>query len=120
MYDDLDTRVRLIIIDGVKDPLIPHLFGKNTSHDMWMALHNLFQNKNENWVLVLEDKLNSTKMIQGEGVTSYLTRFLQVKYDIFFVIVTILDSDMVRIYLKGFNKEWKPFIKGIISREKFP
>ena len=74
MYEDLDMRARLIILDGVRDALIPHLSGKNNAHEMWMAPQNLFQNKNENRVLVLEDKLKSTKMIQGEGVTSYLMR----------------------------------------------
>ena len=80
MYEDLDMRVRLIILDGVKDSLIPHLFEKNIEHEMWMHLQNLFQKKNENRVLVLEDKLKSTRMIKGEGVTSYLTRLYQVKY----------------------------------------
>lgn len=70
-------KARLIILDGVKDSLIPHLSGKNSAHEMWMALQNLFQNKNENRVLVLEDKLKSAKMIKGEGVTSYLTRLSQ-------------------------------------------
>ena len=79
IWEDLDSRVRLIILDGVRDALIPHLFEKNTTHEMWVSLQNLFQNKNENWVLVLEDKLKSTKMIKGESVTSYLTRFSQVK-----------------------------------------
>ena len=46
--EDLDTRVILIILDGVKDPLIPHLSKKNTIYEMWMALQNLFQNKNAN------------------------------------------------------------------------
>ena len=78
VYEDLDMRVILIILDGVKDPLIPHFSGKNIAHEIWMALQNLFQNKNENWVLVLEDKLKSTKMIKGEGVTLYLTRLSQV------------------------------------------
>jgi len=27
---------------------------------------------------------------------------------------------MVRIALKGFTEEWKPFIKGIIAKEKLP
>ena len=63
MYEDLDTRATLIILDGLKDPLITHFSGKNTTHEMWMSLQNLFQNKNENQVLVLEDKLKSTKMI---------------------------------------------------------
>ena len=120
MYEDLDTRARLIILDGVKDALITHFTRKNTAHEMWMALQNLLQNKNENRVLVLEDKLKSTKMIKGEGMSSYLMRLSQVKDDLATVSVTISDGDMVRIALKGFTEEWKPFIKGIIAREKLP
>lgn len=48
IWEDLDTKVRLIILDGVKYPLIPHVSMKNNAHEMWMTLHNLFQNKNEN------------------------------------------------------------------------
>ena len=120
MYKDLDTRARLIILNGVKDALIPHLPGKNTAHEMLMALQNLFQNKNENRVLVLEDKLKSTKMLKGESVTSYLTRLSQVKDELVAIGVTVLDGDMVRIALKGFTEEWKPFIEGIVVREKLP
>jgi len=50
IYEDLDARARLIIPDGVKDALIPHLSKKNNAHKMWMALQNLFQNKHENQV----------------------------------------------------------------------
>lgn len=120
IFKDLDTRVRVIILDGVKDALIPHLSKKNNAHEMWMALHNLFQNKNKNWVLVLEDKLNSTKMIKGESVTLYLKRLSQVKDELASIGVTISNGDMVTITLKGLIEEWKPFIKGIVSREKCP
>ena len=113
-------RARLIILDGVKDPLIPYLSSKNIAHEMWMTLHNLFQNKNENYVLVLEDKLKSTKMQLGEEITLYLMRLSQVKYELVVVGVTISDFDMVRIDLKGFNEEWNPFIKGIVVKEKLP
>ena len=64
----------------------------------------------------MEDKLKSTKMIQGEGVTSYLARLSQVKDEIVSIGVSISDFDMVMIYLKGFMEEWKPLIKGIIVR----
>eukprot|EP00253_Pinus_taeda_P001608 PITA_01608 len=104
VYEDLDMRARFIILDGVKDALIPHLF-ENTAHEMWMFLQNLFQNRNDNRVLVLEDKLKSTKMINGEGVTSYLTRLSQVKDELVVVGVTISNGDMVRIALKGFIEE---------------
>jgi len=89
IYEDLDMRARLIILDGVKDALIPHLFGKNNAHEMWMALQNLFHNKNENRVLVLEDKLRSTKMIKDESVTSYLTRLSRIKDELDAINVTI-------------------------------
>lgn len=55
-------------------------------------------------------------MIQGDRVTSYLMRLSQVKDELATIGVTISDSNMVRISLKGFTEEWKPFIKGIISR----
>jgi len=57
-------------------------------------------------------------MIKGESVTSYLTRLSQVKDELAAICVTISDVDMVRISLKGFIEEWKPFIKGIVAREK--
>jgi len=59
-------------------------------------------------------------MIQGEGVTSYMMRLFQVKDELVAIDVTILDSNMVRISLKGFTEEGKPFIKGIVAKEKFP
>lgn len=70
-------------------------------------------------MLVLQDKLKATKMIPGQGVTLYLTNLSQAKDEITTIGDTILDSKMVRIALKGFTKEWKPLIKGIVAREKF-
>ena len=71
VYEYLEMKVRLVILYGVKDPLIPHFFGKNIAHEMWMDPQNLFKNKNKNQILVLEDNLKSTKLITGERVTSY-------------------------------------------------
>lgn len=53
----------------MKDAIIHLLFRKNNAHEMLMALKNLFQDKNKNRELVLEDKLKPTKMIKGESIT---------------------------------------------------
>lgn len=45
---ELDMKVRLMILDGVKDSLIPHMYRKKISWEMWEALQDLFHNKNEN------------------------------------------------------------------------
>ena len=36
--EELDTKVKLIILDCVKNHLIPHMSRKNTAKEMWKAL----------------------------------------------------------------------------------
>jgi len=66
-FEELDAKAKVIILDGVKDHLIPHLT-KNTTHDVWKALQDLFSNKNENPLMALREKLQSTKMMDGDNV----------------------------------------------------
>ena len=119
-FEALEARAQRVILDGVKDHLIPHLAEKKTAYDMWDALKQLFEARNENQKMALKDKLHNVKMTQGEGVTSYLTRMAQVKDELTTVGETISDSEMVRIALKGFTNRWNVFVKCIVGREKLP
>jgi hypothetical protein len=114
------VKSRCIILDGVKDHLIPHLSGKTTARDMWEALKSLFQSKNENHKMVLREKLRDTKMTGSDMVTTYLTQIRQVRDELAAVGETMIDSELVRMTLKGFMKEWTSFIKGIMARENLP
>jgi hypothetical protein len=89
----------------VKDHLIPHLDEKKTTKEMWDALKNLYEAKNENQKMALKDKLHDTKMGKGESVSSYLTQVAQVKDELVAVGEVISDSKLVRLALKGFTKE---------------
>ena len=73
-WKKIDSRAMLIIMDGVKDHIVPHLSGKKIAAEMWMALESLYQSKNENRKMVLKDRMCNTKMAKGEGVVPYLTR----------------------------------------------
>ena len=73
-WKKIDSRAMLIIMDGVKDHIVPHLSDKKTSLEMWKALESLYQSKNENQKMVLREKMRSTKMTKGEGVVPYFTR----------------------------------------------
>jgi hypothetical protein len=42
-----DVKARRIIIDGVKDHIIPHLSGKKTTKEMWESLTKLYQSDNQ-------------------------------------------------------------------------
>jgi hypothetical protein len=48
LHEVKEAKAQRIILDGVKDHLIPHLAEKKTTKEMWDALKNLFEAKNEN------------------------------------------------------------------------
>jgi hypothetical protein len=74
VHEVKEAKAQRIILDGVKDHLIPHLAEKKTAKEMWDALKNLYEAKNENRKMALWDKLHSTRMAKGESVASYLTQ----------------------------------------------
>ena len=73
LHEIKEAKAQRIILDGVKDHLIPHLAKKNTAKEMWDALKNLFEAKNENQKMALKAKLHDTNMGKEESVSSYLT-----------------------------------------------
>ena len=77
-----EIKARRIILDAVKDHVIPHILSKDRAHKMWDALTELFQSSNENRKMVLGEKLKSIRMVKGEVMLSYLTRISQVRDDI--------------------------------------
>ena len=96
VWKKIDSRALLIIMDGVKDHIVPHHFGKETATKMWTALESLYQSKNENWKMVLQERIRNTKMAKGEGVVPYLTRLTQIKDDLGAVGSKTKDEELVR------------------------
>ena len=55
-WKKIDSRAMLIIMDGVKDHIVPHLSGTKITVEMWTALESLYQSKNENRKMVLQKR----------------------------------------------------------------
>jgi hypothetical protein len=64
--------------------------------------------------------MHDTKMGKEESVSSYLTQVAQVKDELATIGELILDSELVRIALKGSTKEWEVFMKCVVGREHLP
>ena len=73
-FNKKDIKEKRIILDAVKDHVIPHMTGKDRAYQMWDALTNLYQSFKENWKMVLREKMKSIKITKSESVASYLTR----------------------------------------------
>ena len=68
-----DVRERRVILDAVKDHVIPYISSKDHEFEMWTGLTNLYQSSNEYRKMVLREKLKSVRM------ASYLTNITQVR-----------------------------------------
>ena len=87
---------------------------------MWKALESLYQSKNENRRMVLQERMCNTKMTKGEGVVPYPTRLIQIRNELVDIGSKTDDEELVRIALNGFSKPWDTFVKGVVAREKLP
>jgi 2-phosphoglycerate kinase len=115
-----EAKAKSIILDGVKDQIIPHLTEKMLAKDMWAALSVLYQSKKENRVMVLRERMRSTKMAKGESVVQYLTRLTQIREEVATVGTKTEDFELVHVALNGFLKSRDTFVRGIVAREKLP
>jgi hypothetical protein len=111
-----EAKAKSLILDGIKDHVVPHLSGKVEAKDMWKALSDLYQNKNENKVIALRKQLHGTKMAKGEGLIPYLTRITQIRDELAVVGEKTEDPELVRIALDGFTKSWNVFVRGVVAR----
>jgi len=94
-----DMKVSYIILDGVRDHIIPHISRKDTGRQMWVDLTDIYQSTNENKKMVLWEKLNNVKMNKYETVTSYLMTVQQDRDELAGVKEIVNDSELVKVFL---------------------
>jgi hypothetical protein len=109
-----------VILEAIKDHLIPHVAEKTRSKEMIDALVSLFQSDNMTRKMILKTKLRECRMSNSDNVTSYLMRITQICDQLTPVGETIMDAELVNVALNGFFKTWEPFIMGICAKEKLP
>jgi hypothetical protein len=119
-FQKKNVKAKRMILDAIKDHVIPHVAGKANAYEMWASLTKLYQSSNENRKMVLREKLRNIKMTETEKVSSYLTRITQVRDELGAVGEVITDGELVRTTLNGFSEKWNTFVKGVVSRENRP
>ena len=51
------ARTKHLILDGVKDHIVPHIAAKDTARKMWVGLEKLYQGSSEQRKMYLEEKM---------------------------------------------------------------
>ena len=110
-FEKRDIKAKIILLDAIKDHVIPHISGKDHAHQMWTDLTNLYQSSNENRKMVLREKLKNICMNKGENMTTYLTRITQLRDELGAIGEVIQSVEFVRTYLNGVRKPWAVFVE---------
>jgi 2-phosphoglycerate kinase len=103
-HEEREAKAMWIILDSVRDHLVPDLFEKKSAYPMFSTLTNLSQSNNENRKMVLWDRLMNTKMSKTDSMTSYLIRITQVHDQLGAVGEVVTNVELVRVALNGFTK----------------
>jgi putative lipoic acid-binding regulatory protein len=93
-----------IIVDFVKDHLIPYISHLDSSKKMYDALTNLFSVRNIGQVMSLKNELCYMKMNDDENITSYLVRISQLRDQLQAIEEIISKKELVNIVLNGLPK----------------
>jgi hypothetical protein len=104
-FQKKNVKAKRIILDAIKDHVIPHVAGKTNAYEMWASFTKLYQSSNENWKMVLREKLRNIKMTETEKVSSYLARITQVRDELGAVGEVISDGELVRSALNVFSEK---------------
>ena len=71
--------VKRIIVDSIKDHLIPQVSSLKTPKEMFDSLTKLFEGKNINRKMTLRNQLKNVKIQNAKTIQSYFTSVSQIK-----------------------------------------
>jgi hypothetical protein len=86
-----------MVLDAIKDHLIPHIFGKKTTKEMFDALVSLYQSENINRKMILRNKLRSTEMTRSNLVSSNLMKVTQGHDQLAAIGEKVVDAKLVNM-----------------------
>jgi len=66
------ARAKSIILDRVKDHVVPHIAEKEMTFEMWEALKKLYQHTSVQRSMLLENQMGSYQMKKGQSIDTFL------------------------------------------------
>jgi hypothetical protein len=98
-----EAKSKWMIMDAIKDHLIPHISKKNTTKEMIDSLVSLYQSKNINRKMIFHNKLQSIEMTKLDNVTSYLMKVTWIRDQLAVVGEKVEDKELGNKALNGFS-----------------
>ncbi|XP_059078157.1 uncharacterized protein LOC131876712 [Cryptomeria japonica] len=111
---------RKILIDYVKDHLVPVISKLDSTEEMFECRQSLYEFNSISRALALRRQLFHIKMARGEFVVSFFMKITKLKDQLNTIGDSIEDKDLVMLAMNGFPHSWESFIQGISGRNELP
>jgi hypothetical protein len=115
-----EVKAKRILIDSIKDHLIPNVLELKTPEEMFDALTKLYESKNTSRKLTLSHQLRNVTMNKLKTAVNYFMKISQIKDQLAAIGDPVEDVELVTTTLNGFPPSWDPFVQGICARRRFP
>ena len=104
-----EVKAKRILMDSIKDPLIPNVSELKTAKEMFDALTKLNESKNTSRKLTLRHQLKNVTMNKSKTITNFFTRISHIKDQLVAIGDPIEDDELVTTTLNGFPPSLDPF-----------
>ena len=115
-----NNKAMKIIIDSVKDHILPSISSLKTTFEMFSTIKNTLEINNTSGLLTLKQHLLYIKMNNGESITSYFLIILELRDQLATIGSQVDDKELSIIALKGLPLSWETFFHGLSSRPDLP
>lgn len=113
-------KAKKILIDSMKDHLVPLISKMMAMRDMFKTLEDLYEINNVSRALALRWQLHHVKMAKGYLVISYFMKISKLRDQLIVIGDQVIDKDLVMLALNGLPHSWEPFSQSISRRSKLP
>lgn len=110
-YEEAQAKAKCMILDEVKDHVVPHIVEKETTREVWEALTTLYQGSSVQRKMLLENQLRQYQGQKGEEIGPFLLRLQGIRDQLTSVGSTPYPKFMVRTSLNAVTEDWETFVQ---------
>lgn len=121
--DDISQgRIRALATIGLslRDEIFPIIADCTDPRDAWVRLQNYFQSGNNASRLMLKDKLNSIRLLEGASVSEYLRQIQEVRVELAGIGHVASEEEIVERMLNSLPPSFDAIYQSFCNSEDLP
>ena len=104
-FKENQARAKSLIMDGVKDHVVPHIARKNTANEMWTALEMMYHGNSAQRKMLLENQMRLFQMQKCEEIDPFIFRLQTIGDQLIAMGATSDEGLLVRTALNAVTEE---------------